>query len=76
MKLVSLLKVLDKEDRIEVADDNAPITNNVLFKGRAKDCMRKGCIRNGNVVSLCAWHDILLIAVDIEFQKKKGGKKE
>lgn len=73
MKLVSILKVMDGDDAIEVVDENAPIDEMVLFRGSVKDCMEQGYFRNGVVGSLCACGDILIVGVNIEYKKRKRG---
>lgn len=73
MKLISVLRVMDDDDTVEVVDENAPISKYLLFQGSVKECKKKGFFRNGIVTSLCAYENLLLIAVNIEYQKKKGG---
>lgn len=74
MTLISVLRVMDKDDMVEVVDDNAPIDKFLLFQGSVKECKKKGFFKNGIVKSLCAFKDLMLISVDIEYQKKKGGE--
>lgn len=74
MKLVSILRAMDGDDAIEVVDENAPIDEMVLFRGNVKNCMKQGYFRNGVVGSLCACNDTLIVGVDIEYQKRKGGE--
>lgn len=72
MKLISILRAMDEEDEIEVMDENVPINEMALFKGSVKDCKEQGYFRNGVVTSLCAYEDILIVGVDIEYQKRKA----
>lgn len=71
MKLISLLKIMDEDDEIEVSDENAPIEEMVLFKGTVADCKRQGYFRNGVLTALFAEGDCLYVAVNIEYQKKE-----
>lgn len=71
MKLISLLKIMDEDDEIEVSDENAPIEEMVLFKGTVADCKRQGYFRNGVLTALFAEGDCLYVAVNIEYQKKR-----
>ena len=71
MKLISVLRVMDDEDMVEVVDDNAPIDKFLLFQGSVKEC-KKNFSRNGIVKSLCAFENLILFSVDIEYQKRKA----
>lgn len=71
MKLISLLKIMDEDDEIEVSDENAPIEEMVLLKGTVADCKRQGYFRNGVLTALFAEGDCLYVAVNIEYQKKR-----
>ena len=71
MKLISILRVMDEVEPIKIIDENAPITTNTLYEGDVGDCKKYGYFRNGVVTSLCAYDDILIIGVNIEYQKKK-----
>ncbi len=72
MKLLSVLRVMSDEDMVDVADINAPINRCNLFSGKVKDAIRVGKIRNGVVEAIVAQDDVLLISVNIEYQKKRG----
>ena len=72
MTLISVLRVMDKDDMVEVVDDNAPIDEFLLFQGSVKECKKKGFFKKGIVKSLCAYKNTMLISVDIEYQKRKA----
>lgn len=74
MKLISILHAMDEEDEIIVNDENAPIDKMCLFKGDVKECKKQGYFRNGVVTALLACDNVLIVAVNIEYQKKKGGE--
>ena len=73
MKLISILRAMDEEDEIIVNDENAPIDKMCLFEGDVKECKKQGYFRNGIVTALLAYDNVLIVAVNIEYQKKKGG---
>jgi hypothetical protein len=75
MKLISLLKIMDEDDEIEVADENEPIDKMVLFYGTVADCKQQGYFRNGVVTGLYADNDVLYVSVNIEYQKRKRERK-
>ena len=68
MKLISILRVMDEVESIKVLDGNAPLTAKTLYEGYVGDCKKYGYFRNGVVTSLCAYDDILIIGVNIEYQ--------
>ena len=71
MRLISLLKVMDEGDRINVVDENKPINKATVFNGSAGECMERCYYKNGVVTSLFASGNTLMVTVDIEYQKKK-----
>lgn len=72
MKLLSVLRVMSEDDTVDVVDTNAPIDRCNLFSGKVKDAIQVGKIRNGVVDAIAAQDDVLLISVNIEYQKKRG----
>ncbi len=76
MKLISILRAMDEDDEIIVNDENAPIDKMCLFNGDVKECKKQGYFRNGVVTALLALDNVLVVAVNIEYQKKKGGEQK
>ena len=72
MKLISVLRVMDDNELVEVIDENAPITEMSLFSGTVKECKNQGYFRNGVVTQLAATNDVLSVFVDIEYQKRNA----
>ena len=75
MKLMTLLEVIDDQERILVWDDNAPINVPPLFKGRVGDCKCHRSIGNGIVKMIISEKDHIAIFIDIEYQKNKAQMK-
>ena len=71
MKLLSVLNVMDDTELVEVADENAPIENQVVFTGCVAECRKEGRIRNGIVTAIVPCRGCLCILVNIEYQKRK-----
>ena len=73
MKLISLLEIMDESDEIVVDDENAPINEMTLFYGTVEDCKKQRYFRNGVVRALHFDREVASVAVNIEYQKEKGG---
>lgn len=76
MKLISILHVMGEEDEIIVNDESAPIDKMCLFEGDVKECKKQGYFRNGVVTALFAYDNVLVVAVNIEYQKKKAARSD
>ena len=76
MKLISILQRMDEDEKINVMEDGVPLDKMCLFTGTVRDCKKQGFFRNAVVTLLVACGDVLIVEVDIEYQRRKAIRKE